>query len=130
MLTDYCLEVCHRWCVQRVTTETSPENRRMLDIFSHLGFKLLSHSDTVFVAKDLSRLAIAYIVNGLIAQLMNKVNAAGRTALPARTTSPKSIFIMIGYIISFHGKLGDDIIELRDATQAVYSHGRIDLPRN
>jgi acetyltransferase len=56
ILTDYCLEVCHRWGVQRVTAETAPENRRMLDLFRHRGFTLdmTTHSDTVLVAKDLS----------------------------------------------------------------------------
>ena len=45
------------------------------------------------------KLAIAYIVNGFTAQLMNNVSPTGLTALPALTTSPKSIFTMMGYIM-------------------------------
>ena len=55
------------------------------------------------------KLAIANIVKGLIAQLMNRVSATGLTALPARTTSWKSIFTMIGYIMKKrHSAIGID----------------------
>ncbi|QDU98886.1 Succinyl-CoA ligase [ADP-forming] subunit alpha [Lignipirellula cremea] len=55
MLTDYCLEICHRWGVRRVIAETAPDNRRMLDIFRHRDFKIDASScaDSVFVAKEL-----------------------------------------------------------------------------
>ncbi len=55
VLTDYCLEVCQLWGVQRVVAETAPDNRRMLDIFHHRGFTVDTTvcSDSVFVAKDL-----------------------------------------------------------------------------
>jgi acetyltransferase len=55
LLTDYCLDVCHRWGVQRVVAETAPDNRRMLDIFRHHGFTIdaTTRSDCVFAAIDL-----------------------------------------------------------------------------
>lgn len=43
--------------------------------------------------------AIRYIVKGLIAQLMNNVKPTGLGVFVALTTSAKSIFTMIGYII-------------------------------
>ena len=59
VLTDYCLDVCHRWGVQRVVAETAPQNHRMLGIFRHRGFELdeSTHSDTILVAKELRRTA-------------------------------------------------------------------------
>jgi hypothetical protein len=42
---------------------------------------------------------MAYIVKGLTAQLTNSVSPTGRTFLPALSTSPKSIFTMMGYIM-------------------------------
>ena len=54
------------------------------------------------------KLAMAYIVNGLTAQLMNSVSPTGRIALPALTTSWKSIFTMMGYIMkNRHTRNGD-----------------------
>ncbi len=57
MLTDYCLDVCHRWGVHRVVAETAPDNRRMLDMFRNRGFKrdTSSCSETVLVSKNLRR---------------------------------------------------------------------------
>ena len=40
-----------------------------------------------------------YMVNGLTAQLMNRVKNTGLPLLPALMTSPKSIFTIIGYIM-------------------------------
>ena len=45
------------------------------------------------------KLAMAYMVNGLMAQFMNSVRPTGRRDFPALRTSPKSIFTMIGYIM-------------------------------
>jgi|GEM_PF-5579966 len=42
---------------------------------------------------------MAYIVKGLIAQLTNRVRKTGLPDLPALTTSAKSIFTMMGYIM-------------------------------
>jgi acetyltransferase len=58
LLTDYCLEVCQRWGVQRVVAETAPDNNRMLDIFPRRGFALdtATYSDTVLVAKEIARI--------------------------------------------------------------------------
>ena len=42
---------------------------------------------------------MANMVNGLIAQLMKSVRPTGLTLLPALTTSAKSIFTMMGYIM-------------------------------
>jgi len=39
------------------------------------------------------------MVKGFIAQFANKVNPTGFIDFPAFTTSPKSIFTIIGYII-------------------------------
>jgi hypothetical protein len=55
------------------------------------------------------KLAIAYIVKGLMPQLINKVRATGLRARPAFTTSWKSIFTMIGYIMkNRHTAIGID----------------------
>ena len=43
--------------------------------------------------------AIASIVKGFTHQLTKSVKSTGRRLLPARTTSVKSIFTMIGYIM-------------------------------
>ena len=40
-----------------------------------------------------------YMVNGLTAQLTNRVKNTGLPLLPALTTSPKSILTMMGYIM-------------------------------
>ena len=55
LLTDYCLEICHRWGIGTVVAETAPENRRMLDIFEHRGFELdrSVSTDVVLGRKDL-----------------------------------------------------------------------------
>jgi hypothetical protein len=42
---------------------------------------------------------MAYMVNGLIAQLTKRVRATGLTFCPAFRTEAKSIFTMIGYIM-------------------------------
>ena len=52
---------------------------------------------------------MAYMVNGFTAQLTNSVNDTGLTLLPAFTTSAKSIFTMIGYIMkNRHSAIGID----------------------
>ena len=52
---------------------------------------------------------MAYIVNGLTAQLINKVKPTGLMLLPALSTSAKSILTMIGYIIkNKHTAIGID----------------------
>jgi hypothetical protein len=43
--------------------------------------------------------AMAYIVKGFTAQFTNRVSETGLTLLPALTTSAKSIFTMMGYIM-------------------------------
>ena len=42
---------------------------------------------------------MAYMAKGFMAQLTNRVRPTGFTFFPALTTSPKSIFTMMGYII-------------------------------
>ena len=42
---------------------------------------------------------MAYMVNGLIPQFTTSVSATGLMLRPALSTSAKSIFTMIGYII-------------------------------
>ena len=44
-------------------------------------------------------MAIAYIVNGLMAQFTNSVRPTDFPLRPALITSAKSIFTMIGYIM-------------------------------
>lgn len=54
-LTDYCLEICRRWDVRKVTAETMPDNYRMLELFRAHGFSE-SRSDldnTVMLLKQL-----------------------------------------------------------------------------
>lgn len=54
LLTDYCLEVCQRWGVQRVVAETARDNHRMIGIFRHRGFTIDSTDpESVLVEKDL-----------------------------------------------------------------------------
>jgi acetyltransferase len=38
MLTDYCLEICRGWKIERVVAETAPDNPRMITIFERRGF--------------------------------------------------------------------------------------------
>ncbi|MEQ8789573.1 MAG: bifunctional acetate--CoA ligase family protein/GNAT family N-acetyltransferase [Pirellulaceae bacterium] len=55
LLTDYCLEICRGWGIHKVIAETSPDNRRMLQLFQHRGFEL-DHSlspDVVLARKML-----------------------------------------------------------------------------
>ena len=42
---------------------------------------------------------MAYMVNGLMAQLTNSVSHTGLPLRPARMTAAKSIFTMMGYIM-------------------------------
>ncbi len=54
MLTDYCLEICGKWNIQKVVAEVAPENRRMLSIFQHRGFELnRDHLPDVVLAEKL-----------------------------------------------------------------------------
>jgi acetyltransferase len=39
LLTDYCLEICRTWGIDRVTAETTADNQRMQTILSKRGFK-------------------------------------------------------------------------------------------
>jgi acetyltransferase len=39
LLTDYCLEICRTWGIDRVTAETTADNKRMQAILSKRGFK-------------------------------------------------------------------------------------------
>ena len=56
------------------------------------------------------KLAMAYIVNGLMTQLMNRVSPTARSDFPAFSTSPKSIFTMMGYIMkNKHRAIGIEI---------------------
>lgn len=56
MLTDYCLEVCREWGIQRVVAETAPDNHRMLNMFRKRGFerRATTQTDTVFLVKELT----------------------------------------------------------------------------
>jgi acetyltransferase len=57
LLTDYCLEICQNWGINTVLAETSPQNRRMLSIFQHRGFKLDRETadDSVLGVKQLKQ---------------------------------------------------------------------------
>lgn len=56
MLTDYCLQICRDWGIQKVVAETTPDNQRMLSIFQERGFGLddRSSNDTVLCNKILA----------------------------------------------------------------------------
>ena len=56
MLTDYCLEICHSWRINRVVAETAPQNHRMVEIFRDRGFHIdrTVSPDVVLVRKDLT----------------------------------------------------------------------------
>lgn len=56
ILTDYCLDICHRWGVINVIAEVAPQNSRMLATFEHRGFELdrTVSSDVVIARKTLS----------------------------------------------------------------------------
>ena len=53
LLTDYCLDLCTQWGVERVVAETARDNRRMLEIFRKRGFQsdFDSDSDTVLLER-------------------------------------------------------------------------------
>ncbi|MCH5376529.1 MAG: GNAT family N-acetyltransferase, partial [Planctomycetes bacterium] len=55
LLTDYCLEICHRWGIESVVAETAPENIRMLGIFEKRGFQFdrSASPDVVLARKNL-----------------------------------------------------------------------------
>lgn len=55
VLTDYCLEICQQWGINKVVAETAPENRRMISMFVHRGFTLDSTSvpEVVLARKEL-----------------------------------------------------------------------------
>ncbi|MCA9006271.1 MAG: bifunctional acetate--CoA ligase family protein/GNAT family N-acetyltransferase [Planctomycetaceae bacterium] len=55
ILTDYCLDVCRIWGVQRIVAETAPDNYRMLEMFRKRDFaKQHTHSmDTILLMKKL-----------------------------------------------------------------------------
>ena len=40
LLTDYCLEICRVWKIERVVAETAPDNPRMIQIFERRGFEV------------------------------------------------------------------------------------------
>jgi len=56
LLTDYCLDVCREWGIQRVVAETAPDNHRMLGMFRKRGFErdTTTQADTVFLVKELT----------------------------------------------------------------------------
>lgn len=55
MLTDYCLDVCRTWGVNRILAETAPDNRRMLELFRKRGFSRenMHSTDTILLMKNL-----------------------------------------------------------------------------
>ncbi|MFO0904637.1 MAG: bifunctional acetate--CoA ligase family protein/GNAT family N-acetyltransferase [Pirellulales bacterium] len=56
LLTDYCLEICRAWGIQRVVAETAPDNHRMLELFERCGFEIdaARSQDTVFAERRIS----------------------------------------------------------------------------
>ena len=42
LLTDYCLDIAHRWRISRVFAETTPDNNRMMAVFRNRGFTVKS----------------------------------------------------------------------------------------
>ncbi|HAH47573.1 MAG TPA: GNAT family N-acetyltransferase [Planctomycetaceae bacterium] len=54
-LTDYCLDVCRSWGVNRIVAETAPDNYRMLELFRKRGFvkQHASSTDTILLMKKL-----------------------------------------------------------------------------
>ncbi|MCA9237263.1 MAG: bifunctional acetate--CoA ligase family protein/GNAT family N-acetyltransferase [Planctomycetales bacterium] len=55
LLTDYCLEICERWGINRVFAETTPANARMTRIFRDRGFRVEGEAtgEVVLVRKEL-----------------------------------------------------------------------------
>ncbi|NQV23746.1 MAG: bifunctional acetate--CoA ligase family protein/GNAT family N-acetyltransferase [Rhodopirellula sp.] len=54
LLTDYCLEICQSWGIDRVVAETDPENRRMIHMFQKRGFEVHHDRDVVSVSRTLT----------------------------------------------------------------------------
>jgi len=56
ILTDYCMEICQRWGIRFVIAETSPSNRKMIQLFAHRGFSLIQtgEDEIVIARKDLA----------------------------------------------------------------------------
>jgi len=54
ILTNYCIEIAREWGIKTLVAETSPNNRRMLSLFSRKDFTLNRElSDVVICKKDL-----------------------------------------------------------------------------
>jgi acetyltransferase len=55
MLTDYCLEICQSWGIDKVLAETTMDNLRMQTVFKKRGFKMDKPlpSQEVLFRKDL-----------------------------------------------------------------------------
>lgn len=56
VLTDVCLDIARRWGLERVTAQTTSDNRRMVSVFQKRGFTVTPDpgSSLVEVAMDLS----------------------------------------------------------------------------
>jgi len=66
------------------------------------------------------------MVNGFIAQLMNNVKATGLGVFAALTTSEKSIFTIIGYIIKNRQiAMGMDILYIERESNFIATSGAI-----
>ncbi|MCA9258962.1 MAG: GNAT family N-acetyltransferase, partial [Planctomycetales bacterium] len=44
-LTSYCMEICRNWGIDRVTGETTADNRRMQALFLKHGFSIVPTDD-------------------------------------------------------------------------------------
>jgi acetyltransferase len=56
LLTDYCMEICNDWGIQRIVAETSPDNKRMLGILEqrNFGLEFQPQNDVVLANKTLT----------------------------------------------------------------------------
>jgi len=40
ILTDYCLEIAHKWGLKKIVAQTTSDNYRMVSVFQKRGFEI------------------------------------------------------------------------------------------
>ncbi len=57
-LTEYCLEIAHKWNLRKVVAVTTTDNRPMISVFQKLGFEVNYTADSsVEVSKEISNIS-------------------------------------------------------------------------
>ncbi len=55
ILTDYCIDIAHKWGIKKIYAQTTSDNQRMIALFKKRGFDILERQEdsTVEVEKEL-----------------------------------------------------------------------------